>query len=141
MSHNYIYNRCLQPGEVVSSYYRLLGNGDLKGLKKLMTQRSYTMALESLGLKLSFRDPMFKEELEKIEENERSLHRVEEQLSQELKSRNFLPQIEILQSRSNGKERYIVDYTQDGKKKKLYFSKEDGSWKINYFAGRKVDAS
>ena len=32
-----------------------------------------------------------------------------------------------------------LNYTEDEKEKKLYFSKEEDGWKINYYAGRKVD--
>ena len=38
----------------------------------------------------------------------------------------------------NGDQRQTIAYTEEGKVKKLYFSKEENGWKINYYAGRKV---
>ena len=58
----------LQPEEVVIRYYKALNSGDLESIKCLMTQQSYYMTLESLGLKLAFKDLSFKQELENIEE-------------------------------------------------------------------------
>lgn len=129
----------LQPEEVVKSYYEGLNHGDLESIKNLMTEKSYFMTLESLGLKLAFRDAAFKQALGEIEENATSLQKVEQQLSEELSSRNTSPELVIEKVEPNGTERMTVHYTQDGKVKNLYFSKEKNAWKINYYAGRKVD--
>jgi len=129
----------LQPSEIVIKYYKLLYNGDLNNIKKLMTEKSYYMALESLGIKLSFKDPIFKNKLENIEEDKRSLKDVEEKLSIHLSSRGEAPEINIYKIEENGLHRRTVHYTEDGKTKNLYFSKEKDGWKINYYAGRKVD--
>jgi len=128
-----------EPSEIVSKYYHALYSGDLTMVKDLMTEKSYMMTLESFGLRLSFRDAKFKSLLKKIEENQSSLEKVETLLSEELISRNKTPKIEIIKSEPNGDERKTVHYTEDGKIKRLYFSKEDSGWKINYYAGRKVD--
>ncbi len=129
----------LQPEEVVSRYYQALNSGDIESVKSLMTEKSYFMTLESLGLKLAFKDVAFKEALEEIEENATSLKIVEQQLSEELSSRTRFPEIKIQKAEPNGSERITVHYTEDGKVKNLYFSKEKEGWKINYYAGRKVD--
>ena len=129
----------MQPAEITSLYYKLLYSGDLKGVKVLMTEASYMMTLESYGLRLSLEDSHFRELLKEIDDSEESLKKVEDLLSKDLRSRNQTPQIEILNSEVNGEERQTVNYTQDDKDKKLYFSKENDGWKINYYAGRRVN--
>lgn len=138
MAHNTAVNN-VQSEEIVRSYYLALKNGDLQSVKSLMTEQSYFMALESLGLKRAFKDPVFKQALEGMEEDPDSLKLVEEQLSMELLSRKLSQKIIIKHVESNGLERQTVHYTEDGKIKNLYFSREKDGWKINYYAGRKVD--
>jgi len=128
----------LQPEEVVDRFYSSLYGGDLESVKHLMTQQSYFMTLESLGLKLAFKDLSFKEALENIEEDENFLQRVESGISQDLLTRSGHPQIDIQRVEPNGSDRMTVHYKEDGKVKNLYFSKEEDGWKINYYAGRKV---
>ena len=128
-----------EPSEIVSQYYHALYSGDLTTVKDLMTEKSYMMTLESFGLRLSFRDAKFKSLLKEIEDNQTSLEKVEALLSEELVSRNKAPKIEIIKSEPNGSERETVHYTEDEKVKRLYFSKEESAWKINYYAGRKVE--
>ena len=134
-----IQNHCLQPEEIVGRYYQLLYGGALQSLRELMTKKSYYMTLESLGIKLSFKDPLFKSKLENIEDDEDSLKEVEQQLSLDLLSRDLSPKINIEEVKANGSGRTTVHYTEDGKTKNLYFSKEDTGWKINYYAGCKAD--
>jgi len=128
----------LQPEELVRKYYRSVNSGDLESVKHLMTQQSYFMTLESLGLKLAFKDASFKDALENIEEDEGALQKVERELSKDLSSGEKVPEIHIAKVEPNGSSRITVNYTEDGKDKKLYFSKEKDGWKINYYAGRKV---
>jgi hypothetical protein len=123
-----------EPSEIVSQYYHALYSGDLTKVKDLMTEKSYLMTLESFGLRLSFRDAEFKSLLEEIEDNQSSLQKVEALLSK-------APKIEITKTEANGLERKTVHYTEDGKAKRLYFSKENSDWKINYYAGRPVPQS
>lgn len=127
-----------EPSEIVSKYYHALYSGDLSGVKALMTEKSYMMTLESFGLRLSFRDKEFKSLLEKIEDSPESLEKVEALLSEEIISRNKTATIKITKCEANGLDRETVHYTEDGKVKKLYFSKENGAWKIDYYAGRPV---
>lgn len=129
----------LQPEELVSQYYQALYDGDLKKLKAFMIEKSYYMTLESLGVKRAFKDAMFKNDLENIEEDSVSLEKVEESLSTELLSHRSTVKVEIGKVESNGINRKTVYYTEDGKVKNFYFSKEKDGWKINYYAGRKVD--
>ncbi|NOR56673.1 MAG: hypothetical protein GQ531_10780 [Sulfurovum sp.] len=131
----------LQPEEIVGKYYHALYSGDLQSVKKMMTEESYYMTLEPFGLKLSFNDPVFKTQWDKLKESKDALDEVEKKISIELLSRNLSPQIEIKQIEPNGFVRTTVHYSKDGKNKRLYFSKEDGSWRINYFAGRLVSQS
>ena len=128
-----------EPSEIVSQYYHALYSGDLTTVKALMVGKSYLMTLESFGLRLSFKDKEFKSLLAEIEENPASMLKVEALLSKELISRDKRPKIQIIKSEANGSRRKTVHYTEDGKVKKLYFSKEESGWKIDYYAGRKVD--
>jgi len=128
----------LQPEEIVSRYYKTLYSGDLKSLKDIMTEESYYMTLEPTVMGLSFKDPAFKREWEKIQESRDALHVVEKRISAELLSHNLSHQIDIKQVEPNGSERQTVYYEEDGKKRRLYFSKKDGHWLIDYYAGRPV---
>ena len=129
----------MEPRDITLSYYRLLYSGDLAGVKAIMTEDSYMMTLESFGLRLSFEDADFKALLKEIREDEDALGKVEELLSIDLSKRDYHPEIEILDIEKNGDIRQTVNYKEAGKVKKLYFSKEEDGWKINYYAGRKVD--
>lgn len=128
----------LEPKEMVTLFYTALYNGDLHFLKSLMTEKSYYMTLETFGLRLSLNHPEFKAMLKDIEDDSTSLAKVERLLSEELQSRNISPHIKITKVVENGNTRKTVEYTEDEKIKKLYFSQEDNRWKINYFAGRKI---
>ena len=132
------HDNCLQPEEMVGKYYHALYKGDLKSVKEMMTEESYIMTLEPFGIKLSFNDSAFKTQWDQIEESKDALHEVEKKISVELLSRNLSPQIDIKQIEPIGLERITVHYAKDGKNKKLYFSKEGGDWRINYFAGRPI---
>ena len=126
-----------KPHDIVVAYYQALYSGDLAQVKALMNEKSYSMTLESFGLRLALKDPLFKSQLKEIETPE-ILKQVEIKLSEDLISRHKNPQIEITSTLSNGPDRQTVHYKEDGKDKVLYFSKEDEEWKINYYAGRKV---
>ena len=136
--NNTKYDNFLQPEEIVVRYYHALYRGNLQSLKEIMTEESYIMTLEPFGIKLSFTDPVFKTLWDQIEESNDALSEVEKKISEELISRNLSPQIDIKQTEPIGLERIIVHYTKDGGNKKLYFSKESGDWRIDYFAGRPV---
>ena len=129
----------LEPAEIIALYYKALYSGDLGTVKALMTRESYIMTLETFGLRLALRDPDFKAKLKKMEEDPAILAEVEKRLSSDLLSRDLSPDIEIVSVSKNGDTRETVEYTEDGKSKKLYFSKEEEGWKINYYAGRKID--
>jgi len=129
----------LEPSDILNLYYTSLYSGDLCAVKELMTEESYYMTLETFGLRLALRDPEFKAQLKNIKEDEESLTEVENKLSFELISRKMSPVIEIKSTSWNGTKRQTIDYTEDEKMKKLYFSKEENGWKINYYAGRKID--
>ena len=128
----------LEPSDILSLYYTSLYSGDLSTVKELMTPESYTMTLETFGLRLSLKDQEFKAFGKKIKEDEDALTEVENKLSYDLISRKVSPEIDIKSVSWNGEKRQTIDYTEDGKTMKLYFSKEKDGWKINYYAGRKV---
>ncbi len=129
----------LETSDILNLYYTSLYSGDLTAVKELMTPESFIMTLETFGLRLALRDPAFKAQLKKIDEDADVLAEVENKLSFELISRKLSPKIEIKSTSWNGTKRQTIEYTEDEKTKKLYFSKEEDGWKINYYAGRKVD--
>ena len=129
----------LEPSDILNLYYTSLYSGDLNAIKELMTEESYIMTLETFGLRLSLRDADFKAQLKEIKENADALTEVENKLSLELISRKLSPKIELKSIDWNGTQRQTIEYIEEGKNKKLYFSKEENGWKINYYAGRKVD--
>jgi len=131
-------NKNSEPCDLVLSYYHLLYSGDLTKLSETMTQPSYFITLESFGLSLAIRNASFKDLLEKIKDDASSLDQVESMLSKDLAARQLSPKIEIVSTEDNGIDRKTVNYLEDGAKKQLHFSKENGDWKINYFAGRKL---
>ena len=129
----------LEPAESTAKYYKALYSGDLASAKVLMTEESYIMTLETFGLRLALRDSEFKSKLKEIGDDPAALAEVEKRLSFDLVSRERSPVIMIVSASPNGENRQTVEYTEDGKNKKLYFSKEEDGWKIDYYAGRKVD--
>jgi hypothetical protein len=126
-----------EPQDIVAAYYQALYTGDLAEVKKLMKRESYFMTLESFGLRLALKDPLFRSQLKEVK-NPETLKEVELKLSAELASRRKNPLIEISAVESNGPGRQSVRFKEDDREKVLYFSKEDEGWKINYYAGRKV---
>lgn len=130
--------KSIEPSDILTLYYTSLYSGDLSTVKELMTAESYMMTLETFGLRLALRDQKFKAQLKEIKEDEDALAEVEYKLSYDLISRKMSPEIDIKSVSWNGEKRQTIEYTEDGKMKKLYFSKEKDGWKINYYAGRKV---
>jgi len=126
------------PVEIVRAYYDVLTEGDVSKLKNLMTLKSYYMALHAFGLRLSFKDAIFKRQLAKIEESVVALTNVEERLHRENSVKVNAYSIIIQHVRENGTNRRIVEYTENGKVKEFYFSKESEGWRINYYAGREI---
>ena len=126
------------PVELVRAYYNVLTEGDFSKLKNLMTVKSYHMSLQAFGLSLSFKDARFKSQLADIEESELALKNVEERLEKEVSTSTASYSIVIQHVKENGIDRKVVEYTENKKAKKLYFSRETEGWKINYYAGRKT---
>jgi len=129
------------PVELVRAYYDVLTEGDFTKLQNLMTLKSYHMSLQAFGLRLSFKDATFKSQLSDIEENAVALKNVEERLQKEKRVKIIAYSIVIQHVKENGEERKIVEYTENGKAKKLYFSREAEGWRINYYAGRKTSCT
>ena len=126
------------PVELVRAYYDVLTEGDFTKLKNLMTLKSYYMSLQAFGLRLSFKDATFKSQLSDIEKNAVALKNVEERLHRENSVKVNAYSIIIQHVRENGTNRRIVEYTENGKVKEFYFSKESEGWRINYYAGREI---
>ena len=76
-----------------------------------------------------------------MEKDKDTLNEIEKKLSTELLSFAFSAQIVIKEIQENGLKRKIVYFDENGKHKKLYFSKKNCQWVIDYFAGRAVTTS
>ena len=126
------------PVELVRAYYDVLTEGEFSKLKNLMTVKSYHMSLHAFGLRLSFKDARFKSQLAEIDVSETALKNVEERLQKENTAGTASYSIVIQHVKENGTDRKIVEYTENKKSKKLYFSREPEGWRINYYAGRKT---
>jgi len=119
-------------------YYSTLKNGDLAVLSTIMTQESYHITLESLGFKRAFKDLEFKELLKNIDSSKEDLHRAEKIISCDLRADSIERNINVADFESNGNDRIILHYNEDGNPKKMYFSSSSRKWKINHKAGRKT---
>jgi hypothetical protein len=127
----------LLPESVVYRYYEAMAAGDLQRVKAHMVPSAYRMTLEAYGLQVAFRDPEFKSLLERSEEEPSALSRVERILSEVLRNKKRKPRIVWLETEVTGSDRRTVHYKEDGNPKKLYFSRTDRGWKIDYMAGRR----
>ena len=124
--------------DLVQSYYSALYQGNLLKVKELMVKKSYIMLLESLGVGLAISSKEFKKTLSTIEENPRSMRIIEEKIIDLVISKMKTPNLCILKEYPNGEGRKTVHYEEEGKTKKMYFSKHAGLWKIDYLAGRSI---
>jgi uncharacterized membrane protein len=97
------------------------------------------MTLEAVGVRLAFKDLEFREALKHIEESDKTLLSIEKRILEAGLIKKVMPVIAIKEIVKNGSERQTVLYEENGTVKKMYFSKEDDGWKINYYAGRKID--
>ncbi len=131
----------MSPEDIVKYYYHALSTGDLQSLKFIMTQKSYLMILEVCGWRLSFKDRYFKRILSQAEEDEEILFAVEQTLTKTGYFSKSFPSLAIDEVKDDGFDRKIVQYTEEGISKKLYFSHEATGWKINYYAGQNKDSS
>ena len=118
-------------------YYEALKSGDLELLSSIMTEESYFIILSSFGFKHSFKDEKFREILKKIDKERDSLHEVEKVISSDLKNSPREYELNIKRLESNGSERLILHYEENGHPKKLYYSFAHGMYKIDYKAGRR----
>ncbi|MBU1659257.1 hypothetical protein KKG72_09435 [bacterium] len=118
-------------------FYDALKFGDLKSLSHLMTRESYMITLQSLGFKRAFREADFQTLLKNIENDAQSLKSVETMLCADLLNNSREHQLEITSFEPKGTNRITLGYAQDGYSKKMYFSKFNEEWKIDYKAGRK----
>jgi len=128
----------MSPVQLVLSYYRAVEDGDLNRLQTIMTQDSYAKTIEAFSFKISFQDPGFKQLLKKASEDVTAMKKVESILSDDLKKVHESHEISIVDTEHNGINRTTVNYRDNGKQKKLYFSFFEGKWLIDYMAGRRV---
>lgn len=127
----------LLPESIVHRYYEAMAVGELQRVKAHMVPSAYRMTLEAFGLQVAFRDPEFRELLERSESEPSALLQVEQVLSELLRKKKRQPRIVWLETEVTGPDRRTVHYKEDGKAKKLYFSMTDRGWKIDYMAGRR----
>ncbi len=127
----------LLPESIVMRYYEAMAAGDLQRVKRHMLPSSYHMTLEAYGLQVAFRQPGFRALLERSEADASALEEVERILAEALRQKKRHPRIVWLETEVTGSDRRTVHYKEDGKTKKLYFSRTDRGWKIDYKAGRR----
>ena len=127
----------LLPESIVMRYYEAMAAGDLKRVKTLMVPSAYRMTLEAYGLPVAFRQPEFRALLERSEADASALEELEGILSDALRQKERHPRIVWLETEVTGSDRRTVHYKEDGRPKKLYFSRTDRGWKIDYKAGRR----
>lgn len=96
------------------------------------------MKLDSLGFKHAFNDSNFKLLLKNIHNEKLDLEKVENIISQDLKSESKDYQVKIINVEKTGPDRATLHYLENELPKKMYFSSSTGEWKIDYKAGRKT---
>ncbi len=124
------------PQEVVKSYHEAINQGDIKTLKSVMVPDSFDVDMQSYALSVALADRSFHKVLKDYSENEKAKAIVIAVVEAKLKDRTPRT-ISDLKQIPLGKDRVMVRFLENGKKKQLYLSLEGTEWKINYLAGRK----
>ena len=126
------------PSTAVQSYYDAINDGDMTSLEQVMLQDSYDKDIQIYALSIAFKDKEFHKTLRRYSSSEVAkktvILAVEEKLKQR-KRRSIIIKKEL----SLGKDRVMVQFSEDSKQKQLYLSNHPQGWKIDYLAGRKTD--
>jgi hypothetical protein len=123
------------PESTVRDYYGAINKGDLTALRKEMADSSYTMTLSALALSKALKDPAFRKRLKQIDRDPEALKEAERYVTEKLKTRPPR-RIGSLKTCYLTPEKAVVNFLEEGKKKKLYLRRIGGEWRVDYSAGR-----
>jgi hypothetical protein len=126
------------PSSAVQSYYDAINEGDMSSLAQVMVQDSYDKDVQVYALSIAFKDKEFHKTLRRYSSSEVAKKTVILAVEEKLKQRKKRS-ITIKKELSLGKDRVMVQFSEDSKQKQLYLSKHPQGWKIDYLAGRKTD--
>jgi len=126
------------PIATVSSYYAAMNEGDLFSLERTMVKDSYDMDVQVYALSIAFKDEVFHTILKHYAENEEAREIVKREVAKKLRSRPERRAGDFSVT-DIGTDRVIVRFTEEGKAKQLYLSRQDSAWMIDYKAGRKTN--
>ena len=126
------------PSSAVQSYTSAINEGDLVALKKVMVSKSYDTDIQVYVLSIALNDPSFHKALKMYSTSEKAKKIVEDAVEQKLQKRKNRV-ITIKKEIPLGKNRVMVRFIEENKKKQLYVNFINSEWRIDYLAGRKTD--
>jgi hypothetical protein len=126
------------PSKAVQSYYDAINEGDLNSLSKVMLKESYDTDVQVYALSIALKDKEFHELLRQYSSSEIAKHSVIDAVEEKLKKRKER-NIVIDKELALGKDRVMVRFSEDSKKKQLYLSHHPEGWRVDYLAGRKTN--
>lgn len=124
------------PKMCLSDYYAAMQTGDIARLQQVMTHDSFKLTIEVWALSIALKEPAFKQILNDYMKMPQATAVVNRRVSDKLKHATK-KSIRITGEEIIAKDRIIIRFTENGKPKKLYFSADNGEWKIDYHGGRK----
>lgn len=126
------------PKDAVYAYYYAMNHADIKLLETVMSKPSFDMTMEVWALSAALKDKDFYKVLKQYGSSADAHRKVREAVRKKLLSTPS-KSISELEETPLGKNRCMVRYKENGKKKQLYLSLHGGLWKIDYMAGREMD--
>ena len=126
------------PSSTVHSYNSAINEGDLIALKKVMVLESYDIDIQIYALSIALKNPSFHETLKMYSKSEKAKKIVEDAVEQKLQKRKHRV-IAIKKEIPLGKNRVMVRFLEENKKKQLYVNFINSEWRIDYLAGRKTE--
>ncbi|QOP41576.1 hypothetical protein [Sulfurimonas marina] len=125
------------PSNTLQSYYDAISEGDISALKQIMTPQSYDTDIQVYALSLAFQNKEFHKNLKLYKTSPEAKRIVENGVKKKLQNRG--KRTIIIKSELNlGSDRVAVRFTENSKKKQLYFRKIQQVWILDYLAGRNL---
>lgn len=125
------------PQKTLLSYHHAIQEGDIQTLKAVMVEESFHTDMQVYALSIALQDTNFHTILKHYGQSDEARKIVQKAVAKKLKSRKNRT-ISDLKMTKIGKNRVMIRFKEDGKKKQLYVSKEGTLWKMNYKAGRRT---
>lgn len=123
------------PSSALKSYYGAINEGDLSALKKVMTPQSYDTDIQIYALSMALKDKKFHQQLRQYNSSLQAKKIVEQAVKKKLEARKKRT-IVIKKELQLSSNRVAVKFTENSKKKQLYFSHNKDRWQLDYLAGR-----